>query len=58
MSYAIFPFFFSQLLNHAYIRETSSQRNTIETSHKWHRYVNNNQLLNEFKKNMGFCSLT
>ena len=52
MSYAIFPFFFWQLLNHAYIRETRMQRNTIETSYKWHRYANNNQLLNEFGQNM------
>ena len=47
-----FSLFFSQLLNHAYIRETRSQRNTIETSHKWHRYANNDQLLNEFGQNI------
>ena len=52
MPYAIFPFFFSQLLHHAYIRETKSQRDTIETSHKWHRYANNNQLLSEFGQNI------
>ena len=52
MPYAIFPFFFSQLLHHAYIREIKSQRDTIETSHKWHRYANNNQLLSKFGQNI------
>ena len=47
-----FFLFFSQLLNHAYIRESRSQRDTIETSHKWHRYANNNQLLNDFGQNI------